>query len=113
MRESVSCKKASIFSLFSRLMVVCKLSKCTFGLTASFAPWKFTVTTIFLALFFRVRGMTSVFTSELCFIIATSQKTNKTWAVLDIYYFAYAAICADVGLIPTVMMQILDGIAFL
>lgn len=55
--------------------------------------------------------MTSVFTSELCFIIATSQKTNKTWAEIHVYYFAYATICADVGLIPTVMMQILDGIA--
>lgn len=80
-------------------------------LTASFAQWKFSVITIFLALFFRARGMTSVFTSELCFIIATSQKTNKTWAEIHVYYLALATICADVGLIPTVMMQILDGIA--
>lgn len=45
------------------------------------------------------------------FIIATSPKTNKTWAEIHVYYVAYATICADVGLIPTVMMQILDGIA--
>lgn len=31
---------------------------------------------------------------------------------MRVYCFAYDTICADVGLIPTVMMQILDGVAF-